>query len=176
MANESIVMPSVTSTLHQHGGPQAAMSVSRPPAPTGEDGLKQASVEPADKVVSAPPIHAHPSESGMGNNQIEKQAQELQEKLANLSKVKGWTINFSLVPDLDRPVIKVIDAETEQVIRWAARHEGPVYVRVSRMGVPDVYPEDYEFVPGRAVTLRAPGMLRWCGRSAPGHFARPRSA
>lgn len=44
--------------------------------------------------------------------------------------------------------------ETEQVIRWAARHEGPVYVRVSRMGVPDVYPEDYEFVPGRAVTLR----------------------
>ena len=123
MANESIVMPSVTSTLHQHGGPQAAMSVSRPPAPTGEDGLKQASVEPADKVVSALPIHAHPSESRMGNNQIEEQAQELQEKLANLSKVKGWTINFSLVPDLDRPVIKVIDAETEQVIRQIPSEE-----------------------------------------------------
>ena len=123
MANESIVMPSVTSTLHQHGGPQAAMPVSRSPAPAGEDGLKQASVEPADKVVSAPPIHAHPSESGMGNNQIEKQAQELQEKLANLSKVKGWTINFSLVPDLDRPVIKVIDAETEQVIRQIPSEE-----------------------------------------------------
>ncbi len=123
MANESIVMPSVTSTLHQHGGPQAAMSVSRPPAPTGEDGLKQASVEPADKVVSAPPIHAHPSESRMGNNQIEEQAQELQEKLANLSKVKGWTINFSLVPELDRPVIRVIDAETEQVIRQIPSEE-----------------------------------------------------
>ncbi|PWD50636.1 transketolase [Serinibacter arcticus] len=45
-------------------------------------------------------------------------------------------------------------AETEQVVRWAARHEGPVYVRVSRMGVPSVYPEGYEFVPGKAVTLR----------------------
>ena len=123
MANESIVMPSVTSTLHQHGGPQAAMSVSRPPAPTGEDGLKQASVEPADKVVSALPIHAHPSESRMGNNQIEEQAQELQEKLANLSKVKGWTINFSLVPELDRPVIRVIDAQTEQVIRQIPSEE-----------------------------------------------------
>ncbi len=123
MANESIVMPSVTSTLHQHGGPQAAMSVSRPPAPTGEDGLKQASVEPADKVVSAQPIHFHPSESRMENNQIEKQAQELQEKLANLSKVKGWTINFSLVPELDRPVIRVIDAETEQVIRQIPSEE-----------------------------------------------------
>ncbi|MGY3870253.1 flagellar protein FlaG [Aeromonas crassostreae] len=123
MANESIVMPSVTSTLHQHGGPQAAMSVSRPPAPAGEGGLKQASVEPTDKVVSAPPIHAHPSESRMGNNQIEEQAQELQEKLANLSKVKGWTINFSLVPELDRPVIRVIDAETEQVIRQIPSEE-----------------------------------------------------
>ena len=123
MANESIVMPSVTSTLHQHGGPQAAMSVSRSPAPTGEDGLKQASVEPADKVVSALPIHAHPSESRMGNNQIEEQAQELQEKLANLSKVKGWTINFSLVPELDRPVIRVIDAQTEQVIRQIPSEE-----------------------------------------------------
>ena len=123
MANESIVMPSVTSTLHQHGGPQAAMPVSRSPAPAGEDGLKQASVEPADKVVSALPIHAHPSESRMGNNQIEEQAQELQEKLANLSKVKGWTINFSLVPQLDRPVIRVIDAETEQVIRQIPSEE-----------------------------------------------------
>ncbi|WP_188037157.1 transketolase family protein [Actinotalea sp. JY-7885] len=44
--------------------------------------------------------------------------------------------------------------ETDQVVRWAAAHEGPVYVRVSRMGVPDVYPADYEFVPGRAYTLR----------------------
>ncbi|MDH1636972.1 flagellar protein FlaG [Aeromonas caviae] len=123
MANESIVMPSVTSTLHQHGGPQAAMPVSRSPAPAGEDGLKQASVEPADKVVSALPIHAHPSESRMGNNQIEEQAQELQEKLANLSKVKGWTINFSLVPELDRPVIRVIDAQTEQVIRQIPSEE-----------------------------------------------------
>jgi len=123
MANESTVMPSVTSTLHQHGGPQAAMSVSRSPAPAGEDGLEQASVEPTDKVVSAPPIHAHPSESRMGNNQIEEQAQELQEKLANLSKVKGWTINFSLVPELDRPVIRVIDAETEQVIRQIPSEE-----------------------------------------------------
>ncbi len=45
-------------------------------------------------------------------------------------------------------------AETAQAIRWAADHDGPVFVRVSRMGVPDVNPEGYEFVPGKAVTLR----------------------
>ena len=45
-------------------------------------------------------------------------------------------------------------AETAQALRWAAGHDGPVFVRVSRMGVPDVNPPDYEFVPGRAVTLR----------------------
>lgn len=44
--------------------------------------------------------------------------------------------------------------ETEQVVRWAASYEGPVYIRISRMGVPDVYPDDYEFTPGKAVTLR----------------------
>ena len=35
-------------------------------------------------------------------------------------------------------------------MRWAAAVEGPVFIRVSRMSVPEVYPEDYEFVPGRA--------------------------
>lgn len=45
-------------------------------------------------------------------------------------------------------------AETAQAIRWAAQHDGPVFVRVSRMGVPDVNPAGYQFAPGKAVTLR----------------------
>ena len=44
--------------------------------------------------------------------------------------------------------------ETAQAIQWAAGHDGPVFVRVSRMGVPDVNPSGYQFAPGRAVTLR----------------------
>lgn len=44
--------------------------------------------------------------------------------------------------------------ETRQAVRWAAQHEGPVYLRVPRMGIPDVSPEGYQFTPGRAVTLR----------------------
>lgn len=44
--------------------------------------------------------------------------------------------------------------ETAQAVRWAAQHDGPVYLRISRMKVPAVYPQGYEFVPGRAVTLR----------------------
>ena len=39
--------------------------------------------------------------------------------------------------------------ETAQAIRWAAQHDGPVFVRVSRMGVPDVNPEGYRFAPGQ---------------------------
>ena len=36
--------------------------------------------------------------------------------------------------------------ETDQAVRWAASHAGgPVYIRVSRMGVPDVNPQGYEF-------------------------------
>ena len=44
--------------------------------------------------------------------------------------------------------------ETAQALRWAAAHDGPVFVRVSRMGVPDVNEPGYEFVPGKAVQLR----------------------
>ena len=44
--------------------------------------------------------------------------------------------------------------ETEQAIRWAYRHDGPVYIRVSRMKVPAVHPDDYTFAPGKAVVLR----------------------
>lgn len=44
--------------------------------------------------------------------------------------------------------------ETEQALRAAAEHDGPVFVRVSRMGVPSVYPADHRFELGRATRLR----------------------
>jgi transketolase len=62
----------------------------------------------------------------------------------------GW---LRTIPGLT-VIVPADPEETRQAIRWAHRHDGPVYVRVSRMGVPDVNPEGYEFVPGRAVTLR----------------------
>lgn len=121
MANEPIVMAS-TSTLTSHGGPRAAMPVSAPSASAEEQTVEQVSADLANKTAKEEPSKATAS-SSKNNDETEKQAQELQEKLANLSKVKGWTINFSLVPDLDRPVIKVIDAETEQVIRQIPSEE-----------------------------------------------------
>ena len=45
-------------------------------------------------------------------------------------------------------------AETEQAIRWAYTHDGPVYIRFSRAKVPAVHPEGYTFAPGKAVVLR----------------------
>jgi transketolase len=65
------------------------------------------------------------------------------EDLAWLRTIPGLTV---LVPS--------DPTETAQAIRWAAQHDGPVFVRVSRMGVPDVNPDGYQFVPGKAVTLR----------------------
>jgi len=65
------------------------------------------------------------------------------EDLAWLRTIPGLTIVVPADPE-----------ETRQVVRWAAQHDGPVFVRVSRMGVPDVNPEGYQFVPGRATTLR----------------------
>src|SRR2546427_3455202 len=45
--------------------------------------------------------------------------------------------------------------ETAAALRWAAASDGPVFIRVSRMSVPKVYCDDYEFQLGKAITVRA---------------------
>ena len=62
----------------------------------------------------------------------------------------GW---LRTIPDLT-VVVPSDPTETYQAVTWAASHPGPVYIRVSRMGVPDVNPAGYQFRPGKAVTLR----------------------
>ena len=121
MANEPIVMAS-TSTLTSHGGLRAAMPVSAPSASGVEQGVEQGSIDPADKPLKEEPSKATAS-SSKNNDETEKQAQELQERLSSLGQLKGWAIHFSLVPEFDRPVIKVIDAESGQVIRQIPSEE-----------------------------------------------------
>jgi transketolase len=56
------------------------------------------------------------------------------------------------------PVIVPADpVETAQVVRWAARTEGPAFIRVSRAPVPVVHDPDYEFRLGVAARLREGG-------------------
>ena len=47
--------------------------------------------------------------------------------------------------------------ETEQAVRWAAAHEGPVFIRISRMPVPDVSVPQRVFRAGRAEVIRNGG-------------------
>jgi len=51
-------------------------------------------------------------------------------------------------------VVPADPIETAAAMRWAAAAEGPVFIRVSRMSVPQVYADDYVFQPGRAVIVR----------------------
>ncbi len=44
--------------------------------------------------------------------------------------------------------------ECEQAVEYAAQHEGPVYIRVARNSLPDVYSSDYKFNPSKAVILK----------------------
>jgi transketolase len=44
--------------------------------------------------------------------------------------------------------------ETKQAVRAAAELEGPVYIRLGRSGVPVLFGAEYEFVVGKAATLR----------------------
>lgn len=51
-------------------------------------------------------------------------------------------------------IVPADSAETGQALRAAAEHDGPVFVRVSRLPVPDVNAPGYRFQLGRAVRLK----------------------
>ena len=62
----------------------------------------------------------------------------------------AWTraiANMTLIVPAD-PI------ETAAAVQAAAVYDGPVFLRVSRMPVPDVHPADYDFRIGRAAKLR----------------------
>ncbi|TDD21002.1 transketolase family protein [Kribbella turkmenica] len=52
-------------------------------------------------------------------------------------------------------IVPADPVETAAALRWAAASDGPVFIRVSRMSVPKVYADDYEFRLGRAITVRS---------------------
>lgn len=52
------------------------------------------------------------------------------------------------------PVIAPADrVETAAAVAWAAAHDGPCFLRLSRVGVPDLFPEDHVFKVGKANRL-----------------------
>jgi transketolase len=62
----------------------------------------------------------------------------------------AWTRilpNFAVVVPAD-------DIETADVMRYSLSHEGPMFLRISRIPVPRVHPVEHEFRLGRAVLLR----------------------
>lgn len=58
-----------------------------------------------------------------------------------------------VLPNL--PVIAPCDSiETAAAVEWAARYDGPVFLRLSRVGVPDLLSPGHVFEPGKANLLR----------------------
>ena len=64
--------------------------------------------------------------------------------------------DFAWLRVLDRITVVVpADAwETAQAVKWAAAHDGPVYLRLSRMPVPDLDIADRKFQIGKAEVVR----------------------
>jgi transketolase len=58
-----------------------------------------------------------------------------------------------VIPNLT-VIVPVDPVETKAALLWARDHVGPVFLRLSRLPVPVLLPEDYVFTPGRAVLMR----------------------
>lgn len=62
----------------------------------------------------------------------------------------AWT---RVIPNLT-VIVPVDPIETRSALLWARDHEGPVFLRLSRLPVPELLPKDYAFEPGRAIVMR----------------------
>lgn len=52
-------------------------------------------------------------------------------------------------------VVQPVDAlETRKILHYAARYDGPMYIRIGRDPVPQFVPDNYEFQLGKSITLR----------------------
>lgn len=62
----------------------------------------------------------------------------------------AWT---RVIPNLT-VIVPADPIETRAAMFWARDHVGPVFLRLSRMPVPRILPDDFVFEPGNAITLR----------------------
>jgi len=62
----------------------------------------------------------------------------------------AWT---RILPNLT-VIVPADDMETAAVMRYSLHHHGPMFLRISRIPVPRVHGDDYEFRLGKAVVLR----------------------
>jgi transketolase len=63
----------------------------------------------------------------------------------------AWT---RVIPNL-AVVVPADSIETAAVMRFSRQHVGPMFLRISRLPVPDILPTDYQFELGKAHTLRS---------------------
>ncbi|MCC8934115.1 transketolase family protein [Rhizobium sp. 'Codium 1'] len=82
--------------------------------------------------------------------------------------------DFAWLRPLDAvTVIVPSDAwETAEAVKWAAAHEGPVYLRLSRMPVPDLDIKNRVFRPGKAELVRDGSDVTVIGCGTTVHLAR----
>lgn len=62
----------------------------------------------------------------------------------------GW---MRIIPNMT-VVVPADSVETRALMRYSAIHEGPMFLRISRIPVPDLFPEGTEFELGKAVYMR----------------------
>ncbi|WP_263419206.1 transketolase family protein [Terriglobus albidus] len=61
----------------------------------------------------------------------------------------AWT---RIIPNLT-VIVPADPLETEQVMRYSLRHDGPMFLRISRVPVPKVHDRGYQFTLGRAALM-----------------------
>jgi flagellar protein FlaG len=69
-----------------------------------------------DKLISEVKKNTNEASIATDNN-LEKEIKKQVQHLQDISKVKGWAVSFSVDQEYDKPVIKIVDTDTQKVIK-----------------------------------------------------------
>lgn len=89
---------------------------------SGQKAAQVASSSTVDKKTAISQSTDENASSGTTQSKLEDVKNQVQ-SLQEMSQVKGWSVNFSVDSESDETVIKVVDADTQKVIRQIPSEE-----------------------------------------------------
>lgn len=89
---------------------------------SGQKAAQVASSSSVDKKTNVSPSTDENASSETTQSKLEDVKNQVQ-SLQEMSQVKGWSVNFSVDSESDETVIKVVDADTQKVIRQIPSEE-----------------------------------------------------
>ncbi len=118
MAND-MINPSSAVTSSVVSGDMSGRKAAQAHSAASETPVVAVDTAPKNQTTPSAEADVSAQKKASQRREMEKQAQDLQE----ISDAKGWAVSFRVDNDLDKTIIKVVDSDTQKMIRQIPSEE-----------------------------------------------------